>query len=755
MNLDDLLEEIITELGYRVDNGIPDLTNKEHISILSEILSDFGLSEIKHDIIRNILKEESEEEKERNEKRFKSPELNKMVSYESEDGEERSGLVGNLLRLPDDSPGRIEAEKHVPEEGTEERDRIDKELGNEGDGAGDDAPQPNEKEDGEDTEQDDEEQKRKTKAMYSTPDQKAILDKEREVLDGEKDDPKPTEFPEKSEPQPGQLSDVNDEFSDGEIKQKALEYGTKNPDKFKKAPGNVTSMVSEILSGEGYSYLEDDPDMSVEELAEKFYDQIIDTELGSEIGTGKKYKGNHKFAGKRQNLIKNLVKIAEASKVKFTRTKQAIGRLQEDGMLSEETHIRNYYGHEVSKEKQKKLVNSLSGPFYTREGDEIPKDELLDFIENAGGGENPSDTSTITVDSQGRALVEFHSDKMTPADIQANSTPNKEAENAIELVKDESLNLSGQVRQQAVEIIEQGQSKLEQKENELKSAAEEPARQMAQMDVSKILEDIKSDKGITGRDKVSSKLSSLTAYGRPHKYIQPYLPEQDDSYSDEQLLKAFYEFAGDPDKFSSFDNPDEEDMTGDQVKLLFRSAKQQGFDISGKLGKIREESIEIQRNTHQKLNERSVTLPNGDSKPLGDYIEGKNIIDKFHIGVIDGEDGEGVAKYDGLFNVNMGGTLVTKDILKKSLNVSDTDDFITHLDVGSPGEGDEYTKNSDGEITGRNIFIYAVTKKGKKIKVGFKTQRSKQGQSGKLNTTYQWDKQMIKLFERNQPDIVN
>lgn len=746
MKFEDLLEEIITELGYRVDSGVPDLQNKEHISTLSEILSDFGLSNIKHDIIDNLIREESEEEEERNSKKFNHPILNKEIEYEDNDGNEKSGLVGNLIRQPENTPARDAAEAALPEEGSEEREEINKELGDEGDGAGTEAPQPNDGDDEVESGESEEEKKRKTKAMYSTPDQQAILDKEKEVLDresGESDDKDQIEFPETKKPQKGQVSDLDDEFSDGDQKQKAFENGFSEGDGFKPAPGNAASMLYEIMSGESYAHLDENPDMDESELAERLYEQVSETKLGDDTSSGGDYKtGDQK--GKNKKLWKRCETIAKAGKVKYNRTQSGVDSLQSEGLIGDEVHTRNYYGTDVSIQKQISLVKSLEGPFYTRKGVDVPKDELIELIRKSGGGENPSDTATITTDKQGRAMVEFHSDKYTSADIQANSTTRKESEDAVSILNESELNISGQVKEISTQIIQQGQQRLESKESELKTAASEPARQMAEMDIGKILDDIKSDKGITGRDKVSTKLKTLRSRGNPHPAIRDYLPEQDGEYSDEQLLKAFYEFNADDDN--------DREPTANQLKLLYRSAAQQGFDISKKLGQIREESIEIQRDVHSKLNERSVTLPNGDSKPLGDYIEGKNIIDKFHIGVIDGENGKGVSKYDGLFNVNMGGTLITSDILKKSLNVEDTSDFITHLDVGSPEGGDEVTRNRDGEVTGRNVFIYAVTKKGKRIKVGFKTQRSKQGQSGKLDTTYQWDKQMRSMFENNQPD---
>ena len=46
-----IIEKILIEWAYRVDNGMPNPKNKEHISILSEVLSDLGLSEIKNEFI--------------------------------------------------------------------------------------------------------------------------------------------------------------------------------------------------------------------------------------------------------------------------------------------------------------------------------------------------------------------------------------------------------------------------------------------------------------------------------------------------------------------------------------------------------------------------------------------------------------------------------------------------------------------------------------------------------------------------------
>lgn len=124
-----IIEKILIEWAYRVDNGMPNPKNKEHISILSEVLSDLGLSEIKNEFIQILLSEDKADEADRLKATFKNPVLNKIVTYQNKDGKEQKGLVGNLLSNPKDNPGRIAAEKLLPADGTPERDKINKELG--------------------------------------------------------------------------------------------------------------------------------------------------------------------------------------------------------------------------------------------------------------------------------------------------------------------------------------------------------------------------------------------------------------------------------------------------------------------------------------------------------------------------------------------------------------------------------------------------------------------------------------------------
>jgi hypothetical protein len=542
----------------------------------------------------------------------------------------------------------------------------------------------------------------------------------------------------------GTLSDSNDELSDGAIKQKGLEIGYKETDDFKPAPGNAGSMLAEIMTGEVASILENNPNMSDEELFEAIYNHVKDTTLGKQNGDyTKKTNKSGKYADKNADLMKKCESIGKAGREKHQRMNEGVDKLANDGKITKPVKTRNFYGHKESIDKQVQLIEKSEGPFYTNNGVEVPKDVLIDLIKKSGGGENPSDTSSIAMDENGRGVVTFHSDKLSTADIQANSTPNKESENAKEII--DSSDLSDDDKKKSKSTIENGQKKLAEKESELKEAANGPSREMANADLSEILKNAKNNTnsdGTPNKDKTSTRLGKIHGTRETKKRILKYLPDgaSYDDASEEQRLKAYFDYMGDDNK--------EIEPTGDQVKFLYRVAKQNGYDISSTLGKIREESLQIQRDTHSELNEQSVTLPNGDKKPMGDFIEAKNVMDKLHIGVVDGEDGKGVGKYPGLFNLNMGGTVVEADELKNCLNVDNSDDFVTHFDVGEPGDGEEVTKNvKTGQTTGRNIFVYAVTKDGKRTPLAVKTQRSKQGEDGKLSTTYQWHKDTQNCFK--------
>jgi hypothetical protein len=143
MNLSELINEILSEWAYRVDDGMPNPKNPTHLKELGIVLSEMGLSHIEGQLVENLLMEKGKTpetnviEADGN---FTNPALNKSIKYKNDKGEDAEGIVGNLLRLPKEHPGRIAAEKTLPADGTPERDKLNKDLGGQGQPAGAEKP---------------------------------------------------------------------------------------------------------------------------------------------------------------------------------------------------------------------------------------------------------------------------------------------------------------------------------------------------------------------------------------------------------------------------------------------------------------------------------------------------------------------------------------------------------------------------------------------------------------------------------------
>jgi len=60
MEKNELIKELLSELSYRSKEGYPMLDNREQISILAEILDEWGYTEIKNELIENLLEADDE-----------------------------------------------------------------------------------------------------------------------------------------------------------------------------------------------------------------------------------------------------------------------------------------------------------------------------------------------------------------------------------------------------------------------------------------------------------------------------------------------------------------------------------------------------------------------------------------------------------------------------------------------------------------------------------------------------------------------
>lgn len=722
MNYKEILEEIVRDVSYKTEDGIPNWKNPQHVTILSEVLDGSPLAFTKTEIIRELINE-SDSDAEKDGYRGYGGSYVKTSDFGS-DGKPRPGSdtyskEGNLYR----KIGKFE---------DSETEKVDPDDVNSK--SGDDVTTTNQ------PTPESEPDPISAKSAHEKFGEEHVERAKKEADAAKQDtDHGKTELSDSelmhtaSKITNGKLSVNGDPFGDTSM-ESSLKHGFKEVGKFKPAPGNAASMFTEIMSGEVMSHLNENPDMSESELINSMLSQLNGTGMAKQF-TDKK--------------LKELTKIsAKSGIVKHNRTQDGIEKLTNLEVFEKPVKIRNYYGSSVSIGQQIKLVNAAKGKVFTRTGDEIPKSELIELISNSGGGDNPSDTSTITTDSNGNLMVEFHSDKTSTADIQANSTPNKEMDDNIKLI--ENTNMNDLEKSAVIQSIRSTQSQLKKKEDELKTAGSSVADDMF---IDGVHDRIKNLTRLNSRDSkrraalktsIKSRIPKLiNDKGIPHQFISSNLPEQDGPYSDAQLVGALLKSYSEPSKW-------ETQPTSHHVKMVTYMSQLSGLDIGGVLSDIREESIQLQQELHSKLNERSITLENGNSKSLGDYIESKNIISKLHLDVIDSNSDHGVAQFDGLFNVNMGGTIVESKQLKLCLGIESTDDITDNLQIGEPDASSTFTRDKEGNVTGRKSFVYMITKSGKRVPFAYKTDRSKQGQTGKLNTTYQFSKDAQNCFKKNQ-----
>ena len=73
-------------------------------------------------------------------------------------------------------------------------------------------------------------------------------------------------------------------------------------------------------------------------------------------------------------------------------------------------------------------------------------------------------------------------------------------------------------------------------------------------------------------------------------------------------------------------------------------------------------------------------------------------------------------------------------------------DFITRFEVGPIEDKKGVSGTQKGKTTGGKRIVYAITSGGDRIEVGQKVMRTKTGKTGKLQTVYNWSKDMKECF---------
>ena len=305
-HISEIIENILVEWAYRFHDGMPNPKNVQHIHELRKSMEEMNLpNNVIYQVIQNLINEEE------------NPILKKTIKYKTDDGENKEGTVGGILKKGENHPAYKQAKA-----------MFDK-----------DKPEP--------------ETKPEEPKIPKTP------------IKTDKDNEKEKIFTKSTDMfkgiEPGKLKQTGDY----EIKNLGLEYGYSTVEGvFKPAPGNAGSMLNEIISGEVTNILQENPNLSEEELMDTLMNQFGETKLF------KQNKGSQRAGGIKKSEIPEGKNPGQYSKL---------------------------------------LIAEVIGP----NGKPVPMEEAIELINSGGGGDNPSDTATLVFDSKSnKVIMLFHSEKI-------------------------------------------------------------------------------------------------------------------------------------------------------------------------------------------------------------------------------------------------------------------------------------------------------------------------------------------------------
>jgi len=276
MDYKEIIDKLIRELSYRV--GIPNVHNKEHQSIMSEILSEWGEFDIK-EVIFNHLNEDDDTEGE-----------DKDYSH-----------IGKGFYVKKGDEEKDGAQKYKKDDGGNIKPVSDKEYetekskqGEEGEKAAKDSPQNQQGGDG--TSPEEEKQKQDSiKKTFSTPSQKSQRKKEKEVQQ--------------------KLEKEKEDNSDSESTEDEVKSGI--PNQKDKTLSDVDTKSTDVYTNEDTGVTDDDFDNDVPSVYENSADKLKSEDLDEYFKSGKIPK-------KYQTVITRLVN-SENGKQSITNYMSGVG----------------------------------------------------------------------------------------------------------------------------------------------------------------------------------------------------------------------------------------------------------------------------------------------------------------------------------------------------------------------------------------------------------------------------------------------
>ena len=684
-----IISDIISEVSYRTDNGIVNFKNPTHISILSEVLDEMGLGVIKDELFQNMFEDANKSDDEYKGIGGQPPQYVKSNDFEKYQ-KNPSGFTGQKFQKTD-SGTYVEVDA-----------------------------------DGNDVSKDGGISIFSPESGYEAPD----LDR------GDDAEIKPS--PEVSDIVYGSAG-----MGDTDVKNDMFKYGfggyqsnTGKPP----APGSAGSAFNEIASGEGVHMLKEDPDMSEEELARKMYEQYKETALGKEQSQSSGV-GSIPSDIENPKLYSKCVISARSARTKYDITQQRVESLQADGKFGTLDKIDTYYGAAESIDAQVIAISDANKVLLPN-GDEVSKEDATAFIRAGGGGVNPSDTATFAKDKSGNLLIQFHSDKTSTADIQDNSTLSQEGVNYKNSI-DKTDGLSDEDKVEAKSIVDEYSSKMANIEERYNDQTAKIAGRLSELPIDDQLNIIEADTGTLAKN---IEVAIFGKSGKIKTQFTEYLPS--DATPDSLTLKEKYEAIRRLVADGNGKSGEVKVISKVGLALQSKNPSIEGIDVKQLISKEREQVVNLQRERVEVLNKKSVDI-DGVRVQLGTLMEAEETIRGFHLSLMDYppktyENGNPTSMIGSAFDVNMGGANVNGEILRRCIGVNTTTELKQRFRII---EADELVKDSDDNVTGKTVFVYAVDAEGRQLKIGKKSYRSKSGATGKTNNTFTYSTELQTCFK--------
>lgn len=756
-------DDILLELGYRVPEGIVDLTKEHQVNELVNILKEYGYTDAnelaqKARVYFSYLQEIEEANKKSN------PYDNDTIKYKDDKGRDKEILVKTALSYKDDKrPGPQSAYRAALTYVDKKKKGTDVGAGKSKKGA------PPKADIGLTGAEKAQQKKQTTQQPEPVKDDKNKAAKVANALYGK-----------------GKRGAImgDAKTGDNQVKNDMLKYGFKGYQKAtgkKPAPGSEGSAFNEIISGEGAKILEKSPDLSDIELTRVLVNQFCGTALGKEQTDSKDVIKDLPNDLKSNKCASKALISARSARDKFDRANQTKQELQSKGLLSKNSKIETFYGADASKAAQIEMVKNAKRVMMP-DGTVVDKSDAIAFVAAGGGGANPSDTGVFIQDDKGNVVIKFYSDKTSTGDIQDNSTLAQEINDKLTQVDTLEKNkvLTKQQAQRARTIIANHAKNISKIEDSYSEGNTIVAGNL-----------MKGGKGYgdkeqlalltSGKNNLDKNFKEATTDKKGYKKeiienlpkgCNPNKPTTACLYASLRKVVADGKGSGAQQKVIM-------KISGMLTSNFINAGKEvpDGIDVNSIVSVQRKKVAESYHKMFRDLDGIVVKVGN-TKKGLGTLSQSEDVIDSFHLSLMDYppkkyKKGDMHSMMGQSFEMSMGGDMVNGEMLRNCLGVKNTQEFKEKFSVK---ETQEFTYEfSEKEaiqklksagitnptkkqlqnarnVTGMKIFSYAIDKKtGQSQEVGFRTYRGKAGKTSKTSTTMQYSDGMRKCFaEKNK-----